>query len=154
MARRSDQGIWVGIGLLAVAALGVLLLRPGSTETRVLNEPSVVPDPSGQPVIAALRSSGGFAPFGLRIVDETRYVEVRFTTEPGCSAQLEPGDPWPTELDGCRGPFGVEGVVGGLGVSADGLSIVGVEFTVPGACYDTLQVGTPWPSAHIECSAR
>ena len=148
--RRSGPGLVIGIGLL-MAALLLLLLRPGSIETQVLDEPTGMPDPSGQPMIAVLRAPGGFSLFGLQIVDATHYVEVRFTTAAGCSAQLEPGDPWPSDHEPCSGPSSIAGTVGGLGVSADGSSIVGVEFTVSGACHDRLELGMPWPVDHPDC---
>lgn len=149
----SDRRVITGslIMILALVALGFLVLGEGSAEVSSSDEPEVQAPTDGGAVVARLRSEGGFAPFGLRIVDSTHYVEVRFLTDPGCSALVGSGDPWPTTRVECRGPEGLEGTVAGLGVDRTGASIVGVEFEVSRDCFASLDPGTPWPSGSPEC---
>jgi len=143
----------VGLILLA-AAVAFVALRPGSTVVVVDDAPPIAFPEAGIAVVASLRQSGGFSPFGLRITESTHYVEVHFITEPGCSVVVDSGDPWPTPYPECSSPVEMVGEVGGLGRTMSGDSLVGVQIKVPGACYDLLERGMTWPSDHPECHSE
>ena len=72
----------VGVGgvvalVFLTAAVAFIALRPGSVEMEIDHSPPVAPPEAGTAVVASLRESGGFSPFGLRITDSTHYVEVQ-----------------------------------------------------------------------------
>ena len=137
---------------LVVAGLALVLLRPGSTEITVDDGPPVVPPEDGSAVVGGLRASGGLSLFGLRIVDPTHTVEVRFTAGPECAALLSSGDPWPAPHPECTVPVPVTGEVASLGITSTGRSQVGVQFPVTRPCYESLSLGTPWPPDSPECA--
>lgn len=143
-----------GVAVLALLALGALLLalRPATTVVTVDDAPQVQPPADGTAVVAVLRAPGGLAPFGIRIIDPTHTIEVRFLTGPGCAALLTPGDPWPTPHPECAAQAEVAGTVGSLGITDTGGSLVGVTFTLPGGCYERLEPGMPWPPGVPECA--
>ena len=144
------SGGTVVLALLLVGAVA-FALRPG-TETIVVDDsPPVEPAADGTAVIHGLRAPGGLALFGVQIVDPTHTVEVQFLTGPGCSALLASGDPWPTTHPECASRVDVVGVIGGLGITNTGQSLVGVTLTVPGACYDRMERGMVWPPGIPEC---
>jgi hypothetical protein len=141
----------IAIGL-AVVGLVVLALRPGSAVTVVDDTP--VPDPpdDGTAIVTQLRAPGGFAPFGLQIIDPTHRVTVQFLSGPDCASLVESGDPWPTPHAECTGPDGITGAVAGLGITQTGASLVGVSITVGRDCYEQVEVGTAWPPGVEECA--
>lgn len=153
MRPKGASSIGGAVGVVVAAALGVLLLRPGSTETQLIDQPSVVPG-SGEAVVAELRAPGGLALFGLQLIDPTHRVEVRFTSGPGCSTLLAGGDPWPSPYPACSGPAGLKGLVAGLGRTQSGESILGVEFVVSGDCFRALSLGDPWPGDPPACEEQ
>lgn len=138
---------------LLIVGVAVLALRPGASVIVVDDSPPVEPPADGSGVVASLRAHGGLKLFGVRIVDPTHTVEVRFLTEPGCSALLTSGDPWPTSHAECASNVDLVGVVGGLGVTETGQSLIGVTVTVPGACYDRLERGMTWPPDTPSCAS-
>ncbi len=141
----------VGIVALLVAGLALVGLGGSKVETHT-DGPAIAPPDSGEPVVAALRESGGWAPLGLHVVDSTHSVEVWFVDQPGCSGKIHSGDRWPTGHPECSGHAGIAGTVRGLGVTPQGGSIVGVEFTVSGACYARLKLGDVWPPKFPQCT--
>jgi len=152
--KRSPLGIGAGVAVVLVAAgLIVTLLRPGTTEITVDDGPPVTAPGDGSAVVAGLRAAGGFSLFGLRIVDPTHTVEVRFTAGPGCAALLSSGDPWPVPDPECTVAVPVAGEVAGLGVDATGRSLIGVAFPVSRECFEGLELGAPWPPAAPGCDA-
>jgi hypothetical protein len=151
MKKPSQIGLAVAAVLVA-AGLAFTLLRPGTTEVTIDDGPPVTASDEGSPVVAGLRAAGGFSLFGLRIVDPTHTVEVRFTAGPDCAALLSSGDPWPVPDPECAVPVPVAGEVASLGVTSTGRSLVGVRFPVSRACYESLALGTPWPPESPDCS--
>ena len=152
MKTRSPMGVG-GIVALVMLAAGVAFygLRSGTAEVTVDEGPGVTPLEDGSAVVAFLRESGGFSLLGLRFADSTHYVEVLFTTEPGCSDLVAADDPWPTPYPQCSTPVEMLGTVGGLGVTTSGRSLVGVQITVPSVCYQLLTAGMAWPTNLPEC---
>jgi hypothetical protein len=148
-SRLGVSGTVVLVGLL----VGVVFygLRSASVEVVYDDGPVVVAPETGEAVVATLRASGGFAPFGLRIVDSTHTVAIQFTTAPGCADLLAGGDPWPSPHTECSSPVDVNGQVAGLGVTQTGRSLVGVEFTVSRRCWEQLEQGMTWPPNRPQC---
>jgi len=142
-------------GIVALTLLAVVLvflaLRPGSTEVVVDDSEPIDPPEAGAALVAFLRQSGGFSPFGFRITDSTHYVEVLFISGPDCSTMVDSGDPWPSPYSQCSSPVRIVGEVGSLGRTVTGDSLIGVQIKVPGDCYDLLEPGMAWPSDHPEC---
>lgn len=152
MKSRSPMGVSGTVALaLVLAGLAFYGLRPGRTEVVYDEGPVITAPDTGAAVVAFLRESGGFSPFGLRFTDSTHYVEVQFITEPGCFELLDGGDPWPTPHQQCSSSVEMVGEVGSLGINRFGRSLVGVQFKVPRACYELLVPGMAWPSGFPEC---
>lgn len=155
MQTRSNFGAGGVLALVGVI-VGVMFFGLYWTRVEVVKDKHpVVPSPeSGAAVVDVVRESGGFSPLGVRIADSTHYAEVQFLTEPGCSALLHSGDPWPSGYEQCPSPVSVVGQVSGLGITASGESLVGVEFKVTRACFDLLRPGMGWPPTLPECTRR
>lgn len=145
----------VGVGALIVLAFGLVFfaLRAGTTTITYDDSPPVSIPTTGVPVVASLREAGGFSLLGVHFGSRKHFVEVQFMTQPGCSALLTPGDPWPPPYPECTSTVSLTGTVGGLGVTADGRSLVGVQMTVSRACFEQLERGMTWPSGLDECGA-
>ncbi len=154
MKSKPPAGVGAVVAFILLAAMVFVALRPGSTEVVVDDATPIAPPEAGAAVVASLRQSGGFSPFGLRITDSTHYVEVQFVTEPGCLALVDSGDPWPMPYPECSSPVEMVGEVGGLGRTLSGDSLVGVQIKVPGDCYNLLERGMTWPSGHPECHSE
>jgi hypothetical protein len=158
MKARSNLGTRgvVVLVVLVASVVGALWFGLHQGTVQVTNDPrpEVLPPNRGTAVIAVLRESGGRSLFGIRITASTRYVEVRFLTEPGCSALIQPGDPWPTSFAQCSSPVKIAGKVAGLGVTPSGDSLIGVEFAVPRACFELLGRGMAWPTTDPNCADR
>ena len=157
---RTSQGSRRGIVLVAVVVLVacvVVVFSLGShTTATIVNDPrpEVLPARRGIAVVGALREAGGRSLFGVRLSDSTRYVEVRFLTEPACSRLIQPDDPWPTSFPQCSSPVKIVGTVRALGITTSGDSLVGVEFEVPRACFELLSRGMAWPTTAPACTIR
>lgn len=142
-----------GIVALVMLTAGVAyyVLSSGTAEVAIDEGSGVTVLEDGSAVVASLRESGGFSLLGLRFADSTHYVEVQFTTEPGCSDLIAGDDPWPTPYPQCSTPVEMVGTVGGLGVTMSGRSLVGVQITIPRECHELLAVGMAWPTGFPEC---
>jgi len=144
-----------GVVVLMMLGLGLIFfgLRSGTATITYDGSPPVSVPTTGVPVVAFLREAGGFSLFGLQFGRRTHHVEVQFVTEPGCSARLTPGDPWPAPDPECTSVVELSGTVAGLGVMVDGRSLVGVEMTVSRACFEQLEPGMSWPTGIPPCAA-
>ncbi len=152
---RSRGGVvLVAVVVLVAGIVGVFSLGLHAGTSRVVNDqrPEVLPARRGVAVVGALREAGGWSLLGVHMADSTRYVEVRFLTEPACSGLLQSGDPWPTSFPQCSSPVKVVGTVRALGVATSGDALVGVEFEVSRACFELLGRGMAWPTADAACT--
>jgi len=149
----SNGGILVVV--LVLAAVAVLALRPGSTQTEVL--PAVpLPDPLDDPagaVVVGLHESGGFSLFGLQFGTVTRTLSVQFHAAPGCFDHTSFGDPWPAPFAECSSAVTIEGTISGGGNAPTGETIVSVDVEVPSECYDTISRGDRWPLSAAVCGS-
>lgn len=155
MAGKPEISSAAVVVLVALAAMGAVAvgLRSGSAVVVVDDTRPVEIPADGSGVVADLRAPGGLALFGVQLVDPTHEIEVRFLAGPGCSELLDTGDHWPVPYPECAGDAGITGVVGTLGVTATGRSVVGVKVTVPGECFDLLERGAAWPSDAPGCAS-
>ncbi|MCP4965590.1 MAG: hypothetical protein GY926_10170 [bacterium] len=145
------------VGVAGVIAVGILGLRPGTSETQY--HPGVtLGDPqdygssgSSTALVVGKNQSGGSSLFGLHFGRVTHRISAQFFTSPGCFGLVESGDRWPNSFVECSTDVGVEGTVTGLGRAWTEETIVVVDVEVDQGCFDDVSAGDFWPADVPAC---
>lgn len=150
--------------ILAIAAfvtlliLAVIALRPGTTETVVL-ERVELPQPGatgtdGDPiaVVTALHEEQETSFFGLIRGETHHIVSVQFYAPPACIQAITQDERWPTADADCSTEVVIDGIVSGTGIAPTGETIIFVDTPVTEDCYATMSPGDFWPAATAPCS--
>lgn len=153
MDRRSSPVYWVLVTLIA-AAVVLIALRPGQTETVVL-PPIDIPPPSeadpGEGTVVSRIRTGGNSIFGIEFGSWEHRLEVQFYAPEGCFEIADSEGRWPTSAPECATEIDITGEFGGGGIDATGASIITVLVTVSGDCYEATPRGATWPLTSPAC---
>jgi len=138
-------------GIAALVVVGLLVLRPGTTETHdfpdvTISDPGDT-QPSGAPaaVVTGKRKSGGTSILGVHFGRETFRVSVQFYVSSACLPLIDFGEVWPAVFPECSSDVAVEGEVSGLGRAPTGETLVVVDIDVGSECFDGVSGGVWWP---------